>query len=226
MSNLSGYFRHALFLALSLSVIGLVGCNRPTSMDATAATHPDTSKEQASVAPPAALPADASQGNDLANFAKALRVQCEDASKGRGCTAGNMEAGDFYDIELSPNCSAEGFFAGVSEPDAPLLDTLPVTGSKAQINARLSDGQFVCVQATARAGQQPAYYYVVGLPVASIPACRGKPICNQHGDRPITFVAQHKSGKACALIDGTRPEGDCAQGWIEPQKLDVFSNGI
>jgi hypothetical protein len=226
MSDLSNSnsFRGTLLPALCLLAIGLAGCSQPATTNATNTAQPDVKK--APQAPPAASPTDTPQGGDLADFAKGLGAHCDDAAKGLGCVLGNMDAGDFYDIELSPDCGPEGFFAGVSERDAPLLDTLPVTGSKAKINARLSDGQFVCVQATARVGQQANYYYVVSIPTSSVAACRGKPICSQYGDRPITFVAQQNTGKACALTSDARPQGDCARGWVEPKNLDVFSNGI
>lgn len=226
MSNLfdSSSFRGTLLPALYLLAIGLAGCSQPATTNATTPAQPDMKK--AARAPAVASSTDTPQDDDLATFAKGLGAHCDDAPKGHGCVLGNMDAGDFYDIELSPDCGPEGFFAGVSERDAPLLDTLPVTGSKAKINARLSDGQFVCVQATARVGQQANYYYVVSIPTSSVAACQGKPICNQYGDRPIIFVAQQNSGKACALTSSGRPRGDCARGWVEPQKLDVFSNGI
>ncbi|KMM77269.1 hypothetical protein ACP93_02940 [Xanthomonas sp. NCPPB 1128] len=159
-------------------------------------------------------------------MAKSLHLRCENAAKGSGCVAGDMDAGDFYDVDMSPRCDAEGNFAGVAEPDAALLDALPVTGSKAQVAARLSDGQFLCILATAHAGQHAAYYYVVAIPPASVSACREKPICKQYGERPVDFVAQPKQGIHCTVGGNTRPEGDCAQGWIEPQKLDVFANGL
>ncbi|MBO9826957.1 hypothetical protein J7373_01705 [Xanthomonas sp. A2111] len=155
-----------------------------------------------------------------------MHLNCENAANGTGCVSGNMEAGDFYDIDLSPSCDADGNFAGLAEPNAALLDSLPVTGSKAQTTARLSNKQFVCILATAHTGQQSDYYYVAAIPPTSVSACRGKPICNLYGERPIEFISQHKQGKICTLTSDARPEGDCAQGWIEAQKLDVFSDGI
>lgn len=226
MSNRSPHSRRTLLLAAHLLAIGLTGCNHPSTADAAGNAHPDTPAQAAPPAPSPAPPADTSPSNALADFEKTLGVHCDDAAKGQGCVAGNMEAGDFYDIELSPDCGPEGFFAGVPEADAPLLNTLPVTGSKAQVNAKLSQGQFVCVQATARTGQQPDYYYVIAIPVASVTACQGKPICSQYGDRPVNLLAQPKTGKACSPAANGQYHGDCAQGWVEPRKLDVFSNGL
>ncbi|MET0549437.1 MAG: hypothetical protein ABW002_09240 [Xanthomonas sp.] len=206
------------------------------------------SPEQADVSPTASPVADASaravsaeeaasvraptdsqtarQDDGVAALAKFLHLRCENATKASGCVAGNMDAGDFYDVDVSPGCGADGNFAGVAERDAALLDALPVTGSKAQVAAKLSDGQFVCILATARAGQQAAYYYVAAVPPASVGACQGKAICKRYGERRIDFVTQRQQGRQCAVAGNARPEGDCAQGWIEAQTLDVFSNGL
>ncbi|MDQ1090892.1 hypothetical protein QE400_000305 [Xanthomonas sacchari] len=220
-----------LFTALALCM-ALAAC-APQQADVAPAADP-VAAAPARAAPPdkatsartSAEPQTARQEDGVAALAASLHLRCDTASKGSGCVAGNMDAGDFYDVEVSPSCSADGNFAGVAERDAVLLDALPVTGSKAQVAARLSDGQFVCILATARAGQHVAYYYVVALPPASVGACRGKPICDQYGERPIDFVAQRKQGRHCILTGDARPEGDCAQGWIEPQKLDIFANGL
>lgn len=210
-------------LTLPLLAIGFVGCSRPTTTDTSHPENPAEAKPQSPVPEtPAAPPADGGS----ADFARALGVHCDDPGKGQGCIAGNMDAGDFYDIELSPSCGQDGFFAGVSEAEAPLLDTLPVTGSKTRINAKLSQGQFLCVQATARAGQQPAYYYVIAIPTAGIAACQGKPICSRYGDRQIDFVARPRTGTACSPATGGRYQGDCAHGWVDAQRLDVFSDGL
>ncbi|MDV0439712.1 hypothetical protein [Xanthomonas sacchari] len=159
-------------------------------------------------------------------MAKSLHLRCENAAKGSGCVAGNVDTGDFYDVEMSPRCDADGNFAGVAERDAALLDALPVTGSTAQVAAKLSEGQFVCILATARAGQHAAYHYVVAIPPASVSACQGKAICKQYGQRRVDFVTQRKQGRQCSIAGNARPEGDCAQGWIQSQKLDVFANGL
>ncbi|MCI2262231.1 hypothetical protein [Xanthomonas indica] len=188
---------------------------------------------QADAAPTANPVADAStrsqtarQDDGIAALAESLHLRCENAAKGSGCVSGNMDAGDFYDVDISPRCGTDGNFAGVADHDTTLLDALPVTGSKAQVAAKLSDGQFVCILATAHAGQQATYYYVVALPPASVSACQGKAICKQYGERPVDFVTQRKRGRPCTIPANARPEGDCAQGWIEPQKLDFFANGL
>ncbi len=168
----------------------------------------------------------ARQDDGVAGLAKSLHLRCEHAAEGSGCVAGNVDTGDFYDVEMSPRCDADGNFAGVAERNATLLDALPVTGSNAQVAATLSDGQFVCILATARAGQHAAYHYVVAIPPASVSACQGKAICKQYGQRRVDFVTQPKQGRQCSIAGNARPDGDCAQGWIQSQKLDVFANGL
>lgn len=215
--------RRPLPLAMYLLAIGFTGCNRSP---ATAAVHPENPANVEPPSPSSAPLSSASADGSLADFARTLGAHCDDPNKGRDCVTGNMDTGDFYDIELSPNCSEYGFFAGISATEAPLLDTLPVTGSKARINAKLSQGQLVCVQATARTGQRPAYYYVIALSPSNVAACRNKPICNQHGDRQISFVARPPTGKACSRTIYGDHQGDCADGWVDAKWLDVFSDGL
>ncbi|MBB5942017.1 hypothetical protein [Xanthomonas sp. 3307] len=215
----------ALFMALAACNSRQADASTTASPVADAAARTASSDKATSGRAPSTSQA-ARQDDGVAALAESLHLRCENAAKGSGCVAGNMDAGDFYDVDVSPGCGADGNFAGVAKRDATLLDALPVTGSKVQVAARLSDGQFVCILATAHAGQRAAYYYVVAIPPASVGACKGKPICTQYGERPVDFVTQRKQGKRCAVAGKARPEGDCAQGWIEPQKLDVFSEGL
>ena len=161
-----------------------------------------------------------------ASLADSLGARCDDPASGRGCILGNLDAGDYYDVELSPHCHAKGVFAGVVDASADLLDTLPVTDSDVRTNARLGQGQFVCVQATARAGRQPAYYYVAAMPPEGIRACERRDICERYGMRQIDFVAQARRGIACTVDTDGHVQGDCGRGWINAKSLEVFSDGL
>ncbi|MCI2246838.1 hypothetical protein L3067_19695 [Xanthomonas sp. PPL568] len=190
---------------------------------AVAATDPTPAKQ----APPAAPPvSDATSNDAVQQLLQSSGTQCEDSKTARNCTAGNLDAGDYYDVELTPDCGTQGFFAGVAETKgAPALNVVPTTGSHATPRATFSQGQLVCVQGIARAGQNPMYYYVVAIPADSVAKCKGNALCRQYGDRPIQW-ASPASGDACHVATPGRYAGNCAQGWVSASALDVFSNGM
>lgn len=153
-------------------------------------------------------------------------MQCADANMAKGCTAGNVDAGDFYDVELSPACDDAGLFAGVAQASGvDVLDAVPTTGSSVVARARLAQGQLVCIQAIGRAGQNPLYYYVIAIPADSVAGCKNNPACRTYGDRPIQRSKSATGGSCHAAAPG-QYVGDCAQGWVGADALDVFSNGI
>lgn len=158
------------------------------------------------------------------SLAELLGARCDETASGRGCILGNLDAGDYYDLEFSPGCGANGLFAGVAAADAALLDTLPVTGSSVQTNATLGQGQLVCVQAIARTGQ-PAYYYVAAISPENVPACEQRELCERYGMRPVDLGAQARSGIACTVDTTGHVLGDCGRGWINAKSLEVFSTG-
>ena len=180
---------------------------------------------------PVATPGDApavplaAPSDGLAALIQSSGVTCTDVSAGRGCTAGDVDSGDFYDVELSPDCGDQGFFAGVVDAKGvETLDTVPTTGSKAMATARLSKEQLVCVQGIGRAGQNPMFYYVVAIPAATVGKCKGNALCDTYGDRPISGLAS--SGEACHAVAPGQYAGNCARGWVSADVLDVFSNGM
>jgi len=158
----------------------------------------------------------------VATLVQASGVQCTDPKAGKGCTAGDVASGDFYDVELAPCCGAQGFFAGVADAKGvDALDRVPSTGSKAVATARFAQGQLVCVQAIGRAGQNPQYYFVISVPASSVVACKaGSALCGTYGDRPIQHL-QRNRGPACLPASA-----QCAQGWVSANALDVFFNGM
>ncbi|KLD79291.1 hypothetical protein Y886_05415 [Xanthomonas hyacinthi DSM 19077] len=107
---------------------------------------------------------------------------------------------------------------------ADALDRVPTTGSNARPRARFAQGQFVCIQGIGRAGQQPLYYYVMAVPTGSVAKCNDNALCS-NGDRPIQRTVQG-SGGACRVTAPGIYAGDCAQGWVSADTLDVFSNGM
>ncbi|MFA1751743.1 hypothetical protein [Xanthomonas campestris] len=215
----------ALRNALLPGLLAVSACSAGESApDATLVTS------TASVSAPAATHAPASSGaslNDqLATLLQASGVQCADANMAKGCTAGNVDAGDFYDVELSPACDDAGLFAGVAQASGvDALDAVPTTGSSVVARARLAQGQLVCIQAIGRAGQNPLYYYVIAIPADSVAGCKNNPACRTYGDRPIQRSKSATGGSCHAAAPG-QYVGDCAQGWVGADALDVFSNGI
>lgn len=153
-------------------------------------------------------------------------MQCADANMAKGCKAGNVDAGDFYDVELSPACDDAGLFAGVAQASGvDALDAVPTTGSSVIARVRLAQGQLVCIQAIGRAGQNPLYYYVIAIPADSVAGCKNNSACRTYGDRPIQRSKSATGGSCHAAAPG-QYVGDCAQGWVGADALDVFSNGI
>ncbi|CCG35725.1 hypothetical protein ABVB18_05325 [Xanthomonas citri pv. mangiferaeindicae] len=162
----------------------------------------------------------------LATLIQATGVTCTDATTAKGCTAGTVDSGDFYDVEFSPDCGNEGFFAGVAQANGvDLLNVVPSTGSSATATANLAQGQLVCVQAIGRAGQNPRYYYVAAIPASTIARCKNNALCKTYGDRQIKQI-KRASGESCHPAAPGQYVGNCAQGWVSADALDVFSNGI
>ena len=212
-------------LALAAFALTLSACN--VAEDTADGGHVTEGKMAATASPVAqetaapAAPAQRTQADastDLHWLVAATGSECKDARTGDRCMAGD------YDIELSPDCGTEGFFAGVSQADgAVVLNGAPPTDTR-QL-ATLPAGQFVCIQAIARAGQDPRWYYVAAIPVDSVAACRGNALCTQYGDREIKRTSP-ATGGGCHVIAPGRYGGDCVQGWVRATALDVFSNGL
>ncbi|MBZ2485657.1 hypothetical protein IPS85_11375 [Xanthomonas perforans] len=202
-------------LALALSAC-TAGESAPHAVPSSAPAAP--AKNNA----PAALQVNARLGALI----QAAGATCTDAMTATGCTAGNVDTGDFYDVEFLPDCGDKGFFAGVAQANvADLLDAVPVTGSSATATANLAQGQLVCVQAIGRAGQNPRYYYVAAIPASTVARCENTALCKTYGDRPIKQI-KPASGEHCHAAAPGQSTGNCAQGWVSADALEVFSNGI
>jgi len=211
-------FLRGLSMSALLLVLGACTAGERT---ATAASATAIAKATAPAPASIAKPADALQA-----LIQESGVRCTDTKAAHGCTAGNLDAGDFYDVELSPDCGDDGFFAGVAEAKGvDALNGVPTTGSDVQPRAKFAKGQLVCIQGIARAGQNPHYYYVIAVPTSSVAKCKGNKLCSQYGDRPIQRIAAG-NGDACRVTSPGIYTGDCAQGWVNASALDVFSNGM
>lgn len=198
---------------------------------------PDAASASASRAPSEAEPAAPSQPVPAASsapkpmtyreLAGIVGVECKDPDRGIGCisNADDYErTGDFYDVELLPDCGEYAFFGGVLERGGALLiDKLPPEDTTRR--ATLAEGQFVCVQAIARTGQQPLYLYVTTIPVSAVAACRQSKMCEIYGERTVEWHVPHGS-HPCRLVAPGRLSSGCASGWTEDKSIEGFSQGL
>lgn len=191
MRHLSSHRIHLARLTIMPGLLLALGaCAGGDSSAPTASAPAAATPAGAPATAPATVPAAAPAADGLAALIQASGVKCSNASTGSGCTAGDVDSGDFYDVELSPDCGDQGFFAGVADAKGvETLNAMPSAGSKASVTAKLSKGQLVCVQGIGRTGQNPLFYYVVAVPAATVGKCKGNTLCDTYGDRPITGLA-------------------------------------
>ena len=159
----------------------------------------------------------------LADFAKRIGVECTARGHDLACIGGKPENGDIYDVELMPDCGADGFFGGVaSDAGTELRDALPPEDETTP--AVLARGQLVCIQAIGRVAQDPSYFYVTAVPPSAIAACRSNRLCETYGTR--TASGWHLDATKCHLSPGGRPTDACPQGWARREDIEDFSNGM
>lgn len=154
----------------------------------------------------------------MPSAAERIGVRCEKVDTSEDCIAGNLDAGDFYEVSFPPHCGGNGVLAGVVAGDPKLLDTLPVTGSNARVTAHLAKGQLACVQAIARVQSSPPSFYYVA-PISS-EMCQGREICHRFGARPVATEAGG-SAQSCEIDTQGELVGDCARGWIDADAVET-----
>lgn len=184
-----------------------------------ASTKPSEASVSASVAAPPPLPKPA--GTPAVAPARDLEARI-----GLSCPAdpdATCDSGE-YDVERRPGCGDDGLFGGVSaDTGALLVDRLPPEDTTRR--ATLAKGQIVCIEAIARAGQQPAWYFVTQFSPAAIAACTGNPLCETYGERPVT-AETHGAGTACRAVSMGEVSAGCASGWTNADDIEAFSNGM
>jgi hypothetical protein len=211
--------RHGI--VLSFVVVLLCAC-QPSTGFATSPNKqplkPDESakKGQSSTAPAAPLVQGSVDPITLRDLANTVGASCDDPFTGANCTGGD------YDVELRPDCGPDGLFAGVSDPKGALLiDKAPPEDTVRR--ATLAQGQIVCVEAIARAGDSASYYYVVAVSALDVEACKTSPVCKRYGDRKIDWHVPHDEA-GCREVSKGRFEGNCAAGWVRESRLEIFAN--
>ncbi|URX62683.1 hypothetical protein KR767_00970 [Luteibacter anthropi] len=138
--------------------------------------------------------------------------------------------------EGKPSCSISGFaveFAGcgkgalfgaiAAQDGADGVDLNDKLDGKGQTTARLKDRQFVCIAATAR-GNDSQRHYVIAVPTASVPECKGKDLCKK-ADLPVERK-KATTGQSCQRVGDGKYTGDCAAGWVDQGELDQYADGI
>ena len=204
-----------LSLCLAALTLALAACQaqsgEPAGIPATGQAAP-TAASRTTTVPPAGQ-----TGDDLASMLQRAGIRCPDTpvqAASIGCRAGQQGADPGYAVELHAGCGDDGLFAATfAGAPVPAPGQLPAADTGAAHDGLLDDGQFVCIQATARRAQTPDYYYVQAMDPAQVPACAGDATCQAY--RPT-------AGARCSL---SRQEG-CASGWVPADALEVFSNGI
>jgi hypothetical protein len=153
----------------------------------------------------------------LSSIAPGAKIACANDRYGNAaCTA------DGYQIDFG-DCSDRLSYGGIATSGGVSLED-QVSSRHAQPVARLQDKQLVCIEATARRGEQERAF-VKAVPVESVPGCKGNDLCRIYGDRPVEWM-RPPPGKSCRRTDGKAYTGDCAAGWIDMGTLEEFSMGL
>lgn len=193
-------------LAVLFSACGVAG---RSEMDSQPAEHPMDVMN--------ALPSPSITSSAVDSLAKVANVECTDMGSGQtSCTAGRLS------VDLYESCGRDGFFGAVSTDDGITLKERPEADAGSV--ARLGGGQFLCIRGLARQEQNPEWYFVTAIPVATVSGCTDKELCKIYGDRPVAWTVP-PSGKPCVL-KSDRYAGDCASGWVTAGSIEVFSEGI
>jgi len=160
-----------------------------------------------------------------AAVAKLPNITCRQARPGSDfdCTS------DSYLIAIYPSgCSSNGAYGQVSSKtgaSTELWDGFPA--GNATLIATLKNEQLTCISGEAHRtdSRDIEWYYVTAIPIRTVKACIGKPICESTGDLPIEWV-HRPSGQACRIGSDDRYRGDCPSGWIKASDYFEFPMGL
>jgi len=160
---------------------------------------------------PAAQPSDVAR---LKAFARAIGVTCETTAGRLACIGGRPDVGDYADIDLHPDCGADGWF-GVIAAKQPVELRDRISPLDTKTIAILARGQAVCIRAIGQVEGKPFYYFVSAIPHA--PACAMDRSC----DPPVESAIRGASKKPASncRADAQRSLRNCASGWIQAGDL-------
>jgi len=193
-------------LAMLVSACGTAGRSEMDSQPAG-----NSMEEMNAPLPPAIIPP------AVDSLANAANVECAATNNGHtSCIAGKLS------VDLYESCGRDGLFGAVSTDDGIAVKERPETDAGSV--ARLGGGQFLCIRGVARQEQNPEWYFVMAIPVATVAGCANRELCRIYGDRPVAWAVP-PSGNPCVL-KSDRYAGDCASGWVAAESIEVFSEGI
>lgn len=210
------------FTSIALLLILMPACRKADPVEQASAPQPSASPDGNAMAIKTSRHV---RSQDLDRFEHVMSrasISCGDAARGLDCSMGNGDNGDTFDVRMYSGCGATGVFGGVTS-DANLFDRYPPKSGAWPASFR--KGQFVCVLAEAGAPGEAYLYYVVEAPTGSVADCAKSSLCNDYGDRPVKWHVPH-AGTACRATGAGSFEGDCAIGWIEAEKIEVFTTGL
>ncbi|OBZ95842.1 hypothetical protein ADU59_08935 [Pararhizobium polonicum] len=138
------------------------------------------------------------------------------------CVTGNVESGDFYDVDIHGDCVSNPYFGRIDDKPASLRRTVATTGSRTQNEFTSTPNQLVCIRATARSGPvHISEYYVMALPMDHGPECPGETLCR----KPDPATQTDRMLK-CRLSDSGADYINCPQGWVFADEIEPYPMGL
>lgn len=227
------------FACIALSLILIPACGKPDPIPhgrAQDALTPNADDGEPPANKPSPTAADDASGpgsnrvirsSDLERYAYVMSkasISCNDAERALDCSMGNPNNGDLFEASLYHGCGEAGVFGGViADSNAYLYDKYPPKAGAWP--ASLERSQFVCVLAEAGSADEAYFYYVVETPTESVMDCATSDLCKSYGNRSVTWHVP-TSNKPCRAVGPNTFEGTCAMGWIEAEKIELFSMGL
>lgn len=148
----------------------------------------------------------------LAAMTPASRIECHaDGGNSAQCSA------DGYTVMYLGDCGEGAAFGSIAgDGGVDLNDRVDGQGKPV---AHVMDRQFVCIPAMVRKGEEQRHY-VIAVPTASMPECRGNALCKD-ADLPVQWK-RAKRGQACERTKDDDYQGDCAAGWVDVGQIDQY----
>ena len=162
----------------------------------------------------------ASSDAALLAFAKQIGVSCERHEGKLACIGGRPEVGDYADVDLHPECGADGWF-GVINAKHPVELRNRISPLDTRTLATLTQGQPVCIRAIGQVEGQAFYYFATAVPKAAVSQCTANVACNPPTPPVIRWTS--KKPVAACRADNQDSLRECASGWIQADELSRLS---
>ncbi|MFY2565270.1 hypothetical protein [Achromobacter ruhlandii] len=148
----------------------------------------------------------------LAGMTPASQIECHADGNGAQCSA------DGYTVMYLGNCGEGAAFGSIAADGG--VDLTDRVDGRGKAVVHVMDRQFVCIPAMVRKGEEQRHY-VIAVPTASVPECRGNDLCKD-ADLPIEW-RRAKRGQACERTKDDDYQGDCAAGWVDVGQIDQYN---